>query len=54
MQIPSPWGARIEILLKEVGGFVWFQITALIIVIRIVFSGVASGWRYTRRRSLED
>jgi hypothetical protein len=25
--IPSPWGNRIEILLREVGGFLWIQIT---------------------------
>jgi hypothetical protein len=48
--IPSPWGARLEVLLKEIGGFVWIQITALIILIRIVFSSIATGWRYTSRR----
>ena len=47
--LPSPWGDRIEIVLRELGGFIWIQITALIIFIRVVFSTVATGWRYRRR-----
>jgi len=35
--LPSPWGDRIEIVLRELGGFIWIQITALIIFIRVVF-----------------
>jgi len=29
--LPSPWGDRIEIVLRELGGFIWIQITVLII-----------------------
>ena len=47
--LPSPWGDRIEIVLRELGGFVWIQITAIIIFIRLVFSGIATGWRYRKR-----
>jgi hypothetical protein len=47
--LPSPWGDRIEIVLRELGGFIWIQITALIIFIRVVFSTIATGWRYQRR-----
>ena len=48
--LPSPWGARIEVALREIGGFVWIQITVLVILIRIAFSAIATGWRYGRRR----
>ncbi|HEX9587474.1 MAG TPA: hypothetical protein VGA15_06965 [Bradyrhizobium sp.] len=43
--LASPWGDRIEIVLRELGGFIWIQI----IFIRVVFSSVATGWRYRRR-----
>jgi hypothetical protein len=49
--IPSPWGDRIEILLREVGGFIWLQITVLIILIRVTLSAIAAAWRFTRRRN---
>jgi hypothetical protein len=48
--LPYPWGPRIEVLFKELGGFIWLQITLIIIVVRVVFSTIAAGWRYTRRR----
>jgi hypothetical protein len=50
--LPSPWGDRVEIVLRELGGFVWIQITAVIILIRLVFSGIATGWRYRKRNEL--
>jgi hypothetical protein len=49
--LPSPWGDRIEIILRELGGFIWIQITALIIFIRVVLSIIATGWRHRRRRN---
>jgi hypothetical protein len=48
--IPSPWGDRLEVVLREVGGFIWLQITVLIICIRIVLSSVAGLWRVAHRR----
>lgn len=51
--LPSPWGDRAEVILRELGGFVWFQITAIIVLIRVLFSGVAMGWRW-RRRDVSD
>jgi hypothetical protein len=48
--LPSPWGARIEVVLREIGGFVWIQITVLIILLRLALSGIAMAWRYGRRR----
>jgi hypothetical protein len=47
--IPSPWGDRIEIVLREVGGFLWIQITLLIITIRVALSCIAWVWRLIRR-----
>jgi hypothetical protein len=35
--------------LRELGGFIWIQITALIIFIRVVLSIIAAGWRRRRR-----
>jgi hypothetical protein len=43
--IPYPWGDRIEIALRELGGFVWFQITLAIVSLRIALSVVAAVWR---------
>jgi hypothetical protein len=47
--LPSPWGDRAEVILRELGGFVWFQITAVIVVVRIIFSSIALGRRSSRR-----
>ena len=48
--LPSPWGDRAEVVLRELGGFVWFQITAIIVAIRLLLSGIAMGWRLTKGR----
>ena len=40
-----PWGDRIEIALRELGGFVWFQITLAVVSFRIVLSIIAAAWR---------
>jgi hypothetical protein len=47
--LPSPWGDRAEVILRELGGFVWFQITLIIVAIRMLFSSIAMGWRFSRR-----
>jgi hypothetical protein len=49
--LPDQIGSYIEIGLRELGGLFWFQITALIIVVRVVFSGIAAVWRIGRRNS---
>jgi hypothetical protein len=43
--VPYPWGDRIEIALRELGGFVWFQITVAIVSLRITLSIIAAAWR---------
>ena len=47
--IPSPWGDRIEILLREIGGFIWLQITAFIVALRVIFWAIAALLRRGRR-----
>ena len=48
--IPSPWGPRFEFVFREIGGFVWLQITLIVVLLRVVLSGIASAWRVLRRR----
>jgi len=48
--IPSPWGPRIEFVFREIGGFIWLQITLIVVFIRIVMSTIASLWRLLRAR----
>jgi hypothetical protein len=46
--IPPPWGPRIEFVFREIGGFIWLQITLIVVFLRIVLSGIASFWRLLR------
>ena len=48
--IPSPWGPRIEFVFREIGGFVWLQITLIVVFLRVVLSGIAGVWRMLRGR----
>ena len=48
--IPSPWGPRIEFVFREIGGFIWLQITLIVIFLRVILSCIASVWRLLRRR----
>jgi hypothetical protein len=48
--IPSPWGPRIEFVFREIGGFVWLQITLIVVLLRVVLSGIAGVWRLMRAR----
>jgi hypothetical protein len=48
--IPYPWGDRIEIALRELGGLIWFQITLAIVILRIALSVLAAAWRRFRQR----
>ena len=43
--LPSYWGAQIEIILRELGGFLWLQITAAIILVRFIFWLLGVIWR---------
>jgi hypothetical protein len=48
--IPSPWGPRIEFVFREIGGFIWLQITLVVVALRLLLSGIAASWRLIRRR----
>jgi hypothetical protein len=54
--LPYPWGDQIEIVLREIGGSVWFQITLIIILVRMVAWTTAVCWRRRpfKRRSKTD
>jgi hypothetical protein len=47
--LPSYWGAQAEIVLRELGGFLWLQITAAIIFVRFILWLVGAAWRRGRR-----
>ena len=47
--LPSYWGAQAEIVLRELGGFIWIQITAAIIFVRFVLWLIGAAWRSSRR-----
>jgi hypothetical protein len=48
--IPPPWGPRIEFVFREIGGFIWLQITLIVLALRILLSGLALIWRSVRKR----
>jgi hypothetical protein len=47
--LPQEIGSYVEIGLRELGGLFWFQITALIIVVRVIFWAIARVWRAVAR-----
>jgi hypothetical protein len=51
--IPPPWGPRIEFVFREIGGFIWLQITLIVVLLRVVLSGIASAWRLLRARRVQ-
>src|ERR1700737_1212900 len=50
--LPYPWGDRLEVILRGIGGSVWIQFAFAIIVVRVIVGILARlvgyGWR--RRR----
>ena len=51
--IPPPWGPRIEFVFREIGGFIWLQITLIVVLLRLALSSIAGAWRMIRRREAE-
>lgn len=43
--VPSPWGARMEFVFREIGGLIWLQITMVILTLRMMLSTIAAAWR---------
>ena len=46
--VPSPWGPRMEFMLREIGGVIWLQITVVILALRVALSSLAALWRFAR------
>src|ERR1700686_4316572 len=51
--IPPPWGPRIEFVFREIGGFIWLQITFIVVLLRVLLSSIAGAWRMMRGRGAE-
>jgi hypothetical protein len=51
--IPPPWGPRIEFVFREIGGFIWLQITLIVVLLRVILSGIAGAWRLLRARRVD-
>ena len=35
-QVPEPWVAQLEIMLRELGGVIWIQIASTIVLLRLI------------------
>jgi hypothetical protein len=51
--IPAPWGPRIEFVFREIGGFIWLQITLIVVFLRVILSSIAGVWRLLRARGAD-
>jgi hypothetical protein len=49
-QVPEPWGARLEVMLRELGGMVWLQIASAIVLLRLIIWLPFHLWRLSRER----
>ena len=49
-EVPEPWGARLEIMLRELGGIIWLQIAVAIVVLRLIIWVPFHLWRLSRDR----
>jgi hypothetical protein len=43
--IPSPWGPRIEFIVRQIGGVIWLQITLIVVALRLALSTISATWR---------
>jgi hypothetical protein len=41
----SPWGPRIEFIVRQIGGVIWLQITLIVVALRFALSTIAVAWR---------
>jgi hypothetical protein len=51
-RVPEPWGARLEIMLRELGGMIWIQIATAIVLLRLIIWVPFHVWRLRRGRRL--
>ena len=47
-QVPEPWGSRLEIMMRELGGIIWVQIAAAIVALRLIIWVPFHIWRLRR------
>jgi hypothetical protein len=52
--VPEPWGSRIEVMLKEIGGVIWIQIASAIVLVRLLIWVPFHVWRLRRERRLRS
>src|SRR5882672_6110116 len=50
--VPSPWGARMEFVFREIGGLIWLQITMVILTLRMVLSTKGKKMAQRGRKSM--
>ena len=50
--VPEPWGSRLEVMLKEIGGVIWIQIASAIVLVRFLTWMPFHLWRLSRERRL--
>src|SRR3954453_4532739 len=46
--VPEPWGARLEVVLRALGGMIWIQIASAIALLRLVLWVPFHLWRLRR------
>jgi hypothetical protein len=49
-QVPEPWGSRLKILLREIGGIIWVQITVFIVLLRLLVWVPFHIWRLRKEK----
>ena len=47
-QVPEPWGPRVEVMLREIGGVIWIQIASAIVLLRLIIWLLFHLWRLGR------
>jgi hypothetical protein len=52
--LPYPWGDRLEVVLRGIGGSVWMQFAFAIIVVRMIVWLIARFFGYFWRRRRRD
>jgi hypothetical protein len=49
LRLPEPWGARLEVMLRELGGVIWIQIASAIVLLRLIIWLPFHLWRLGKR-----
>jgi hypothetical protein len=49
-EVPEPWGSRLEVMLRELGGMIWIQIASAIVLLRLIIWVPFHLWRVRKDR----